>query len=137
MADNYLKSQRDMKDMFILNYKEHIIKADYNYKILHEHFVQDIKDCPGWVCIIAFYSALHYVDAYLLKKHGIRSEHHDVRNRDVSIHLSEIYVEYLALYNYGKAARYDKMKNLPDEGDALCTVDKDLPRIQEIICGYL
>lgn len=85
---------------------------------------------------MAFYSALHYVDAYLLRRHGIRRIHHEERNADVSQLIREIEEEYLRLYNYGNNARYDKMRNLPDEEDSEQAATKDLLKIQEYILGF-
>ncbi len=122
--------------MFILNYREHVEKADYNNKVLHKYFYKYHKKCPGWICVMAFYSALHYVDAYLLRRHGIRRIHHEERNADVSQLIREIEEEYLRLYNYGNNARYDKMRNLPDEEDSEQAATKDLLKIQEYILGF-
>lgn len=121
--------------MFILSIKEHIEKAEYNNRVLHSYFLKYLKMCPGWICIIAFYSALHYVDAYLLRKHSKHNENHEERNTDVSILLSEIDDEYLRLYNYGKTSRYDKMRNMPDSEDAANAVNEDLLKIREYILG--
>jgi len=122
--------------MFILNFKEHIAKADYNNMVLQKYFYKYHKDCPGWICIMAFYSALHYVDAYLVRKHNKHHSHHIERNNDVSDLIREIEEEYLRLYDYGKSARYDRMRNLPDEEDSKKAVTEDLPRIQEYILGF-
>ena len=130
-------SQKGTKDMFILNSDEHIEKGEYNSRVLHKYFLQHLKTCPGWICIIAFYSALHYVDAYLIRKHGKTNIHHEERNRDVSILIPNIDVEYKRLYDYGNAARYDKMKNMPDDEDANNAVNEDLPRIREHLLGQL
>lgn len=121
--------------MFTLNFNEHIEKGNHNHRVLHHYFLKHIKTCPGWICIIAFYSALHYVDAFLLRKHGKHNLHHEERNSDVSILIPDIDVEYLRLYNYGNVARYDKMRNMPDEEDAEKAVHEDLSRIHDYVLG--
>lgn len=123
--------------MFILSLAQHIEKGDHSHKVLHQHLMVHLQTCPGWICVVAFYSALHYVDAYLLKKHGKQNENHEDQNNDVSNLIQEIEVEYLSLYNHGRATRYDKMRNLPEVGDAKDAVEKDLERIREYLFGYI
>lgn len=123
--------------MFFLSLAQHIEKGNYNHRVLHQHLMAHLETCPGWICVVAFYSALHYVDAYLLKKHGKRNANHENRNSDVSNFLRDIEVEYMSLYNHGKATRYDKMRNLPEVGDANYAVEKDLERIREYLLGQI
>ena len=83
--------------------KEHIRKAEYN-----EKFFDDIRDnYPDWAITGLFYSALHYVDAYLKSKQ-ISVEDHKTRSWFINTtkQLKSIYSEYRAMYDYSVNARY-------------------------------
>lgn len=83
--------------------KQHIDKAKYN-----EQFFEDVKyDYPDWAITGLFYSALHYVDAYLVSK-GHSAEDHKTRLWFVEStkELKPIYANYRAMYDYSINARY-------------------------------
>lgn len=83
--------------------KEHINKAKYN-----ENFFEDIRNSyPDWAITGLFYSALHYVDAFLKSKQ-ISAEDHKTRSWFINStkQLKSIYSEYRAMYDYSVNARY-------------------------------
>lgn len=88
---------------------DHIEKSKHNEKFLN--FVRENDsgtkyDYPDWLVTIAFYIAVHKVDAKLNEK-GIYPEDHYNRNRFVAIELNEINTSYMFLYNQSTKARYD------------------------------
>ena len=72
----------------------------------------------GWIVTLAFYKALHAVDAYFAKQ-GIDREGHDkrhnTRDRQVQYHLGSIHREYSALYTASIQARYEEYTHEPQE----------------------
>lgn len=119
--------------MFILNPDEHIKKAEKNFSYIQNIFKKHCNECPDWVCVVSFYSALHYVCAILLKQNNVRKTHHEERNQQVSLLHPEIEIEYLGLYDHGRNARYDKISNSPESGDAEYAITHSLPRIRDYV----
>lgn len=108
-------------------------KAIRNRNFLQKRLGECIESHPDWIVIVAFYSALHFVDAYLLKKHNIRKEHHEEREQLVSIHLSEIYDAYKRLFDMGFRARYLKIEEAPSKDEALSAIEHELPTIESYV----
>ena len=133
MGEALKKFRRDIQAMYILSPDEHIKKADLFFAQIEKIFAKYSVQCPDWVCVVSFYSALHYVSAALLKNHSIQEKNHVERNYKVSLHLREIYIEYFELYNNGKNARYDKIKNSPEVSDAEYAITFCLPKIREYV----
>jgi len=59
-----------------------------------------------WEITAVFYSALHLIDAYLLKNHGARPHKHKDRFEKISLFLQPIYNEYDNLYTLSLRSRY-------------------------------
>jgi hypothetical protein len=97
-------------------------------------FVDQYQD---WVSVVGFYSALHYVDAYLIARHGIHRIHHEERNTDVSTLMEDIKTAYLNLYDLGKNSRYGSLEDMPSVDDVTSAVNFDLPRIEEFVRSRL
>lgn len=67
----------------MLNVKDCLKKAKRNKKFVLQKLIKIIDTYPDWVTVVAFYSALHFVDAHLLQHHGIQREHHEDREREM------------------------------------------------------
>ena len=83
---------------------EHLIKASHNknlledFDLLHTEFID-------WVVTVLFYSAVHYVEAFLAVR-SIHSPIHAERDRRVRNLLPDIYDSYNDLKNDSVEARY-------------------------------
>ena len=117
----------------MLNVKGYLRKANRNKTFVSQYLVQIIDKFPDWVSVVAFYSALHFVDAHLIKHHSMQCKHHDERETKVAIHLSEIYPIYKSLFELSFRARYLRVKDNPTPGEAKDAVDKDLPEIESYV----
>ena len=88
----------------------HVRKAKHNETFLNVIQKSDPNSIsyPDWMVTVAFYIALHYVDAALAKlKPPKHPQNHPARNRFVNLYLpSDIAQYYLYLYNQSKIARY-------------------------------
>ncbi len=85
---------------------EHLTKAERN-ETFANHFTLNTTPYLDWVVTAFFYSAVHYVEAFLatIKRH---STDHGVRDSDVRRipQLNSIYNEYKSLKNDSINARY-------------------------------
>jgi len=119
--------------------RAHLRKARRNGDFARSYL--DLADeFPDWVSTIAFYSALHFVDAYLAKEYGLHYQNHEERNIAVSnIHplSQEISLEYLRLYELGLNSRYGSIEDNPEPGEARDAVNRELARIEEWVLSHL
>lgn len=92
-----------------------------------------IKECPDWVSVVAFYTALHFVEALLKKNHGLDFEHHEERHRFMSHNLPEIFPAYYRLYDLGFSARYKSVNDAPTCDEAISAVKYDLTEVEEYV----
>ena len=79
----------------------HIAQARRNAALIP---VQD----PDWTIVVAFYAALHLIEAYWAES-GVHLQNHRARNdaiRTVSV-FSAVQRRYLTLYEKSRTARYD------------------------------
>ncbi len=83
---------------------DHIKQAKRN-----EEFYQSVKnEYPDWGIIALFYSALHYVDAFLKYKNIDAEDHRERRSRILKTsELKPMYSRYNVLYKYSIDARYN------------------------------
>ena len=84
--------------------RSHEGKAEYN---------EDVRSRLGsgsddWKVTIAFYEAIHWIEAYLKAKHpGLRTRlNHDQRSQDVQAYLPYLYKSYLGLRKASERFRY-------------------------------
>lgn len=98
--------------------------------------MNQIADFPDWVSVVAFYSALHYVEAYLAMM-GIHRIHHEERNRDVSMLMQDIENEYLNLYDLSRNSRYQSIGDMPSVAEARESVNSDLTRIEDFVRSHI
>lgn len=112
-----------------MNVEEHVAKARHNEKFLHD-FDLPKSEFLDWAVTVISYSALHYVDALLLrsfgadpKDHGERSSH-IVRQPALREHIRYPYED---LKNDGIEARYTERVFTAQE-----VADEILPLLEEI-----
>lgn len=117
----------------VLSPKDCIKKAKRNRGFLNEELYGIVKRYPDWVTVVAFYSALHFVDAYLISKHGLQFEHHTERDRAVALLMGEIYAAYHRLYDLSFRSRYMRVEDNPTPEEAESAVKFELPRVQEFV----
>jgi len=89
----------------------HLRKANHNENFLKMIQMNDPGPSflyPDWLITIAFYIALHYVDAKLARRTPpLHPQNHKIRNTYVSLFLPpDIAQDYLYLYNKAMFARY-------------------------------
>jgi hypothetical protein len=117
----------------MLEVKESLAKAERNKIFISQKLIQIVDTYPDWVAIVAFYSALHFVDAHLLKHHSIQREHHEERERDVAIHMQDIYPAYKRLFEMGFRARYQRVEDNPSADEAQSAFNYDLPEVETYV----
>jgi len=84
--------------------RAHLAQANRNLRIL-EQFNFTTCDYLDWLVVIAFYTALHWVDAFLATL-GLHPDNHRARNFEVRTHLPAIHAHYMRLYLVSRDARY-------------------------------
>ena len=118
--------------IFALSAMENLAKAQRNRKILLNYLLKLVAECPEWIAVVAFYSALHFVDAYYAKM-GMRFQRHEDRNKEVADSLPSIFESYYKLYDISVNSRYGCVKDNPTAGEAKDLVDNDLPVVAQFI----
>ncbi|MBF0317775.1 MAG: hypothetical protein HQL04_06330 [Nitrospirae bacterium] len=90
--------------MASVSLKEHLKQAQRN-----EEFYQSIKEnYPDWGGTALFYSALHYVDAFLMSKNVFVKDHKDrFLYIEKIVELRQIHSYYRRLYDYSINTRYN------------------------------
>ena len=120
-----------------MNVKPHLLKAERNKKFLLEYLTKILDKCPDWVTIVAFYSALHFVEAYLKKNHGLDFEQHEERHTFMSQYVPEIFSAYYRLYDLGFSARYKSIKDAPTCDEADSAVRFDLIDVEKFVTSRI
>src|SRR5690348_12499946 len=90
---------------------EHLNQAQHNRKLLNEI---DHEKFPDWAATVAFYTAVHLVQA-LLKKSGDNCNSHSSRNKRLRQKHPSVWKLYQPLYSYSRLARYWCMKLKHDD----------------------
>lgn len=116
-----------------MNSEDHLSKAKRNKVFLKKHLLKALKNCPDWASVVAFYSALHFVEAFLKKNHNLDFEHHEERHKFMSQHLREIWNAYYRLYDLGFSARYKSVKDAPTFDDADSVIRFDLVEVEKFV----
>jgi len=109
------------------------LKAERNKNLLLNFLMKIIRECPDWVSVVAFYTALHFVEAFLQKNHGLDFEHHEERHTFMSNYLPEIFNAYYHLYDLGFSARYKSINDAPTCDEADSAVKYDLADVERFI----
>jgi hypothetical protein len=112
---------------------EHLAAAARN-KALAQFLLQ--QDDASWAAVLAFYSALHYVSAYL-ERVDLRAHDHQSRARFMSrlSELKPIYEDYRKLETRSRWVRYDLRRLSVAEIESLLT--GELARIENAISKLL
>jgi hypothetical protein len=87
---------------------EHIERAKRNERFA-EHFDLNTTEFRDWVVTGYFYSALHWIDAYLVRENKKTDEGHAFRNTQTNNlrELTAISRPYRKLYSYSRNVRYE------------------------------
>jgi hypothetical protein len=98
--------------------QEHLQQARRNEGLAQRLGIPPLRTYD-WAITVLFYCILHFVDAYLLQRHGIVPKGHTAtrdrrtgqripgRNDCVRLHLSQIAPAYQLLYSASRRARYE------------------------------
>lgn len=115
----------------------HLKQAKHNKSALG-YLQKRIADFPDWVVVVAFYAALHYVEAVFAtdkdiqhgQSHGRRLEMLKSKSR-----YKDIFMHYRILKNYSEIARYLE----DEEGKEICFVTQfPVARVeQEVVRHHL
>jgi hypothetical protein len=109
---------------------DHLKQAQHNEKFLNSI---DATQFPDWAATVAFYTAVHLVQA-LLKHAGENCHSHNSRNRKVRQHFPAIWKIYQPLYTYSRLARYWCMKVKP--GD-IAYIKRRLGKVERAVQAVL
>lgn len=121
-----------------MNVKPHLLKAERNKKFLFEHLVKILEKCPDWISIVAFYSALHFIEAFLRRNFGLDFERHEERHRFLSQNVpKEIFSAYYRLYDLGFNSRYKSIKDTPTFDEAKSAVEYDLADVENFVMSRI
>ena len=120
-----------------MNVKAHLLKAERNKKFLLEYLMEILDKCPDWVTIVAFYSALHFVEAFLKRNHGLDFEHHEERHVFMSQYVPEVFPAYYRLYDLGFNSRYKSIKDVPSCDEAESAVKYDLADVENFVTSRI
>lgn len=85
--------------------QSHLEKAEHNLKYI-ETFELNKTIYLDWAVTAIFYTALHYIDAYLAFEGFTRINNHEERFNLVKKHLQFLYDDYDLLFHNGIKARY-------------------------------
>jgi hypothetical protein len=92
------------------NLQEHLDKAQHNFDFLDSFDSNQRGNYRGWIVTVYFYTALHYVDAYLANKGYKEFNTHEERKNHIVIFQSDlkpsIYRKYRQLEDDSRNARY-------------------------------
>ena len=91
-----------------------------------------------WVAVIAFYAAVHAVNAYLWETRRFAPSDHAARNNEVRYNLpiSGCRVSYLALNRAGHGARYNEQFSLTEQ-EARELLDVDFRHVEATVMQAL
>ena len=120
-----------------MNVKPHLLKAERNKEFLSECLMKILDKCPEWVTIVAFYSALHFAEAFLKRNYGLDFEKHEERHTFMSQYVPEIFSPYYRLYDLGFSARYKSIKDAPTCDEADSAVRYDLPDVEKFVMSRI
>lgn len=120
-----------------MNVKAHLLKAKRNKNFLFKHLMEILDKCPDWITIVAFYSALHFVEAFLKKNHGLNFKNHEERHAFMSQNVREIFSAYYRLYDLGFNSRYKSIKDAPTCDEADSAVRYDLADVENFVMSRI
>lgn len=117
----------------------HLATAERNHSLAHTLLSSvDIQPPPlEWAVVVAFYAAVHYVNAYLWEKIQYAPRNHGERVKaiDTWAELKAISSSYLVLQDYSFFARY-RANFRVSRSDAIGLIQRDLPAVQAaVLCA--
>jgi hypothetical protein len=116
-----------------MDFQLHLLKAERNKKFLFEFLLNAIEVCPDWASVLAFYSALHFMEAFLKKTHNLDFEHHEERHKFLSRVMPEIFDAYYRLYDLGFTSRYKSIKDGPTRAETESAIEYELAEVEEYV----
>jgi hypothetical protein len=119
--------------------ERHLQTAERNRGISSMHLAVTPQTLPKeWSAVVAFYAAVHYVNAYLWEIRRYAPPDHDSRNRLVAgdVVLGQCRFEYRRLLDAGFRARYVPNFQLTEQIDR-DLIEVDLERVRQTVRGAL
>jgi hypothetical protein len=88
--------------------EEHLAKA-HEIFALHNAIDPALPGAIGWSITMLFYTALHYIEAYLVATRGFGCKHHFSRATEIQrdLRINTLYNDYSMLETLSREARYD------------------------------
>lgn len=121
-----------------MDVKLHLLKAERNKGFLFEYLMAILDKCPDWASIVAFYSALHFIEAFLKRKYGIDFERHEERHTFLSQNIPRrIFSAYYRLYDLGFTSRYKSTKDAPTIEEADSAIRFDLADVENFVMAAM
>jgi hypothetical protein len=121
-----------------MDVKLHLLKAERNKRFIFEYLVSILDKCPDWASIVAFYSALHFMEAFLKKQYGTDFEHHEERHLFMSQNIPRaIFSAYYRLYDLGFTSRYKSTNDAPTYDEADSAIRFDLADVQNFVMSAI
>ena len=107
----------------------HLSAAAHN-KQLARNLLASLE--PEWAAVLAFYSALHQVDAYFAQI-ALHPLNHEMRKSYIQRtgQLRQIYADYRTLESRSRDARYDLVRISPSAVQQL--IDNELEAIEGVV----
>ena len=112
--------------------KQHLAKARHNQRMLETVDPQ----FPDWIATVAFYAAVHLVEAGFIRQGGSNSNKHSERNRRLKQHFPGVWRKFQPLWNLSKVARYDA-DQLISRKTAQHIVSSSLPSLEKAIASHI
>jgi len=122
---------------------EHIETAGRNRDLARElrSLASSLRTQPPpfeWIAVIAFYSAVHYVNALLWEQHGIAPANHTQRGGHIATlsPLTRARLEYRQVNSHAWNARYVSGYRL-SETQTRDLLDANLVQVEAVVCRAL
>lgn len=125
------------------SFQDHINQAQRNFNFL-SGINETQQDCMDWQVTVAFYTALHIVNAYL-SEYDLHPEDHaeifyqlDKSNDDARYAIDrKIYYKYRNLFNLSHRARYLSSRQNRDQSNTLSCTEKHLAQSVKLLDAIL
>ncbi len=121
--------------------RRHLVRARRNSQValalLNQPATSGVSPPPfEWATVVAFYAAVHYVNAFLWEKLRHEPRDHSARLQMVTMALRSIYSAYHKLADLGWRARYVPEFQLSG-ADARSAIEGDLAQIEREVLAAL
>ena len=121
--------------------REHLLRAEEN-RLIAQQVISDPASSPGlvrWACVMAFYAAVQYVNAYLVEQMDTLPGTHEERENAMRLFktaLRPILPRYLTLKSKSSAARYDSVSQFT-AADVRSLIDNELESVRLAVVNEL